>query len=338
MTKPTILFKPAPQRRERIFTDETWQRLNDRFTVIDYEAHPDDEDFARHLPTAFAVVGQPDLDAAALHSADKLRAIINVEGNFFPNVDYRAAFARGIRVLGCGTAYAQAVAEYSLALALDIARGITREDRATRAGSDAIVSESTADSILLRRARVGIIGYGTLGRAFLPLLSPFSNEVRIFDPWLPPSIIADAGAVPSTLDETVAESDFVFVFATATADSEHLLNAEKLDLLRPGARLVLVSRAAVVDFDALLERLLAGAFHAAIDVWPNEPIPSDSPFLALPNVVVSAHRAGGIPEAFNSIGEMVCDDLELMSNGLPPARLQVAAPELVTRYRNKPVG
>lgn len=77
---------------------------------------------------------------------------------------------------------------------------------------------------------------------------------------------------------------------------------------------------------------------AAIDVWPVEPIPSDSEFLKLDNVVISAHRAGGIPEAYYSIGEMVCDDLELMAQGLPPARMQVAAPELVTRYRNKPVG
>lgn len=140
------------------------------------------------------------------------------------------------------------------------------------------------------------------------------------------------------LEETLRESDFVFVFATATADSHHLLSAEKLDLLKHGARLILVSRAAVVGYEALLERLRQGKLHAAIDVWPTEPIPSDDPFLGLKNVVVSAHRAGGIPQAFFTIGEMVCDDLELLRDGLPPARMQVAAPELVTRYRNKPVG
>jgi phosphoglycerate dehydrogenase-like enzyme len=243
-----------------------------------------------------------------------------------------------VRVLGCGTAYSQAVAEYSLALALDAARGITREDRNTRAGSDSIVSATTADSILLRRATVGLIGYGNLGRSLHALLAPFHNQVRVYDPWLPASIIDDAGATSSSLQDTLSESTFVFVFATATAESQHLLDGEKLDLLAEGARLILVSRAAVVDYDALLHRLRANRFHAAIDVWPTEPIPADSEFLALPNVIVSAHRAGGIPEAFHSIGEMVCDDLELMAKGLPPVRLQSAAPELVTRYRNKPVG
>ena len=60
--------------------------------------------------------------------AEKLRVIMNVEGNFYPNIDYPTAFVRGVRVLGCGPAYAQPVAEYSLGLALDLARGISRED------------------------------------------------------------------------------------------------------------------------------------------------------------------------------------------------------------------
>ncbi|BCW58649.1 NAD(P)-dependent oxidoreductase [Arthrobacter sp. StoSoilB20] len=338
MTKPVVLFKPAPQLRERIFSAESWIRLTNNFDVIDYEAQPDDDDFAARLPTAFAVVGQPDLSADTLRAAPGLRAIVNVEGNFFPNIDYPTAFANGTRVLGCGTAYSQAVAEYSLALALDIARGITREDHASRDGSDAIVSATTADSILLRGAAVGLIGYGNLGRAFHALIEPFHNVVRIHDPWLPDSIIRDTGAISASLEETLRTSDFVFVFATATADSEHLLDAEKLDLLRYGARLILVSRAAVVDYDALLERLRTGSLLAAIDVWPVEPIPAGDPFLDLRNVVISAHRAGGIPQAFFSIGEMVCDDLELLRDGLPPARLQVAAPELVSRYRNRPVG
>ncbi|TQL48855.1 phosphoglycerate dehydrogenase-like enzyme [Homoserinimonas aerilata] len=337
-SKPLVLLKPEPQLRDRIFTAETLARLNTAFEVIDYEANPDDADFQRRLPEAFAVVGQPALDTAALEAATNLHAIVNVEGNFFPNVDYATAFRNGVRVLGCGTAYSQAVAEYSVGLALDIARSITREDRAARSGSEGLVSESTGDSILLRRASVGLVGFGNLGRATKALLEPFDNTVRVFDPWLPTAILEDAGVIPSTLEETLSQSTFVFVFATATAESEHLLNAEMLSLLPDGARLILVSRAAVVDYDALYERLATGTLHAAIDVWPVEPIPADSPFRGLDNVVISAHRAGGIPEAFESIGEMVCDDLELMKNGLPPARMQLAAPELVGRYRNKPVG
>lgn len=337
MPKPTVLLAPAPQRRDRIFTPDTLRRLKESFDVVDLEDEDSAESFASALPRAFAIVGQPDLDADTLDRAENLRVIVNVEGNFFPNIDYQAAFAKGVRVLGCGPAYSQAVAEYSLALALDLARGISREDRAAREGTERYLSESNTDSILLRRANVGLIGFGNLGRALHLLLAPFHVTVRAYDPWLPTSILEDAGIVPSTLDEALSQSEFVFVFATATADSEHLLNAAKLALLPDGARLVLVSRAAVVDYDALLGELETGRILAAVDVWPEEPIPDYSPFRALDSVIISGHRAGGIPAAFHSIGEMVLDDLRLMTSGLPPARLQVAAPELVGRYRNKPV-
>jgi phosphoglycerate dehydrogenase-like enzyme len=336
--KPTVILVPAPQRRDRIFTPAAWERLNDRFTVVDLEDDPSEDAWRAALPEAIAVVGQPDLDADTIASAPRLRAVLNVEGNFFPNIDYDAAFARGIRVLGCGPAYSQAVAEFALGLALDLARGISREDRAARAGREKYVWEGNVGAVLLRHADVGIIGYGNLGRALRPMLAPFSPRIRVYDPWLPEAVLREADVEPSGLDELLRESAFVFMFATATPDSAHLLDARRLALLPDGARLVLVSRAPVVDYDALLPEVASGRIHAGIDVWPEEPLPADSPFRSVENVVISGHRAGGISSAFESIGDMVVDDLELLAAGLPPVRMQVAAPELVTRYRNRPVG
>ena len=336
--RPVVILCPAPQRRDRIFEPATLRRLHEHFAVVDLEDDHSPGAFAAALPSAFAIVGQPDLPAEVLHEAAALRAIVNVEGNFFPNVDYPTAFARGIRVLGCGSAYSQAVAEYALGLALDLARGISREDRAMRRGSEAYTADGNLDAILLRKAKVGFVGFGNLGRAVRQLLAPFEPTIRAYDPWLPAAVLDDAGVIPSTLDDTLTGSDFVFVFATVTTENQHFIDAAKLDLLRPGCRLVLVSRAGVVDYRALYERLEQDRFLAAIDVWPEEPLPPDDPFRRLDNVILSAHRAGGIPAAFHSIGEMVCDDLELMAKGLPPVRLQSAAPEIVGRYRNKPVG
>ena len=338
MAKPLVILRPAPPQVERIFTPSALERLHAAYEVHVLAETPGVEDrFDALLPRAFAIVGQPDLPAERIARAPRLRAICNVEGNFLPNVDYAACFERGIAALSCGPAYAVAVAEYALGLALDLARGISREDRAFRAGRERYVFASTADSILLTGASIGLIGFGNLGRALHRLLQPFRPTLRIHDPWLPDAVIAEHGAVPAGLAELLEASDIVFVLATVTAESEHLLGPAELDRVRPGARLTRTSRAAVVDGDALLARVADGRFLAAVDVWPDEPVPADHPARSLEGLVLSAHRAGGIPAAFAAIGDMVVDDLALVARGLPPARMQVAQRELVGRYRNRPV-
>jgi phosphoglycerate dehydrogenase-like enzyme len=335
--RPAVILSPAPQRTSRIFTPEALAALHQRYRVVELDGKDGDESLDAALPDALAVIGQPDLPRERLDRAPRLRAILNVEGNFFPNVDYAACFERGIHVLGCGPAYAQAVAEMALGLALDLARGISREDRAFRDGTERYVADGNEESVLLRGATVGLLGYGNLGRALHRLLQPFDAHIRVHDPWLPDAVLRQAGLHPAGLDETLHESRFLFVLATVTAESEHLLGGRELDLVPDGGRVVLVSRAAVADFDALLERIRAGRFLAAVDVWPQEPVPPDSPFRALDGLVFSGHRAGGIPQAFLEIGDMVLDDLRQIERGLPPVRMQVAARELVGRYRNRPV-
>jgi phosphoglycerate dehydrogenase-like enzyme len=330
-----VVLLPGPHRSERIFTAETRAALDTEFDVVDIEGRPELLDGA--LPDAFAIVGQPDLPAERLDAAPRLRAVLNVEGNFYPNVDYGRCFARGVHVLGCGPAYGQAVAEYALGLALDLARGISREDRAFRAGRERYVADGNADAVLLRAADVGLIGFGNLGRALRPLLEPFRCTVRCYDPWLPDAVLTQHGVEAARLDEVLRASQFVFVLTTVTAESEHLLGAAELDLLPLGARLVLVSRAPVVDFEALLDRVERGTLLAGIDVWPHEPMPAEHRARSLDGLVLSAHRAGGIPAAFHDVGRMVLDDLRLIAKGLPPVCMQIATPELVGRYRNRPV-
>lgn len=333
--KPLVAVLAAPHPRERIFTAESWQELTGAFDVRDLTDEPDMLDAV--LPDAFAVVGQPDLPRERLERAPRLRAVLNVEGNFYPNVDYDACFERRVHVLGCGPAYADAVAEFALGLALDLARGITREDRAFRAGEEHYVAAGNDDAFLLRGAQLGVIGFGNLGRALLPLLQPFRPTIRTYDPWLPDDVLTVAGMTPVTLHDLLAGSRVVFVLATVTAESEQLLGRAELAILPDDACVVLVSRAPVVDLDALLDEVSSGRLRAAIDVWPDEPMPADHLARSLDGLILSPHRAGGIPQAFHQIGRMVVDDLHLISRGLPPVRMQAAAPGLVTRYRNRPV-
>ncbi len=161
--------------------------------------------------------------------------------------------------------------------------------------------------------------------------------MRCYDPWLPDAVIREAGMVPASLEETLSTSTFLFVLATVTEESTHLLNADNMRLIPEGARVVLSSRAAVVDFEAFVRYVDEGRFLAATDVWPDEPAPPDHPARRVENMVLQAHRAGGIQQAFDEIGEMGLDDLALVEQGLPPVRNQAAVRELVTRYRSKPV-
>ncbi|MET0865236.1 MAG: NAD(P)-dependent oxidoreductase, partial [Nakamurella sp.] len=302
--RPLVLLRTTPSPVDRLFSAPTLTALRSRFRVV--ELGPgDDATLDALLPTAFAIVGQPDLPTDRLQAASNLRALLNIEGNFYPNVDYPSCFARGVHVLGCGPAYAQAVAEYALGLAIDLARGISREDRAFRAGRERYLGDGNADAILLRHSEIGFIGYGNLGRALRPLLAPFAPTIRVYDPWLPAAVLREADLVPATLEETLSNSRIVFILAAVTSENEHLLGAEQLALLPDGARLILVSRAAVVDFDALFDRVERGDLLAAIDVWPMEPTPPDDRSRGLDGLVLSAHRAGGIPAAFQQIGDMV---------------------------------
>jgi phosphoglycerate dehydrogenase-like enzyme len=330
-----VLVAPYPQRREIVFPGNTWTELRQRFDVVEVDGA--DPRFDELLPSAFAIVGQPDLPATRIQAAAQLRAVCNVEGNFFPNVDYPACAARGVYVLGCGPAYAQPVAEYALGLALDLARGITAGDRAFRAGAERYTEAGNVGSISLQHAEVGLIGVGNLGRALLPLLRPFKVRVRAFDPWLPARELAALDVQPAGLTELLRTSTVVFVLASATSENARLLDADKLGLIPDGGRLVVVSRAAVLDYPALYQQVAAGRLQAAVDVWPEEPLPADDPARMLEGMVLSAHRAGALPAAFRAIGEMVVDDLRQLAAGLPPVRMQRAAVELAPRYRNKPV-
>ncbi len=97
-----------------------------------------------------------------------------------------------------------------------------------------------------------------------------------------------------------------------------------------------MSRAGLVDFDALLDLVEAGAFRAATDVFPQEPAPAESRARRIPGLLLSPHRAGALPSTLAAIGEWVVDDLGLILQGLPPQRLQAARIETVGRWRNPP--
>jgi phosphoglycerate dehydrogenase-like enzyme len=336
--EPLILVDPHPRTLDLICDEETRRRLEGLGRLVVHEAGPMPDGMVEaSLPETALIIGQTAMPAERLARAPKLRAIINVETNFLPNVDYEACFARGVHVLAPGSAFALPVAESALAMAIDLARGITAADRAFRAGREAYGLEGNAGCFLFSGSTVGLVGFGDLGRALWRLIQPFRCEIRVFDPWVPEYVVRAHGCLPASLEEVLSASRTIFVFAGVTAENEGFLGRRQLELIRPGSSFLLMSRAAVVDFPALADLVGEGRFRAAVDVFPTEPVAAGDPVRGIEGMLLSAHRTGGMPEAFLDIGRQTVADAALILRGLPPQVCRRAQRETVGRSRSRPV-
>jgi phosphoglycerate dehydrogenase-like enzyme len=264
-------------------------------------------------------------------SAPNLKAIIEVGGQHpSPKVlDYDTCFQRKIWVLSCAPAFAPMVAEMGLGLAISAARDIVEADRALRSGTEKwqYMNVST-----LYDQTIGIIGYGNLARALKPLLEPFGCRIQAYDPWLPSSYLRKQGVSSVTLETLLETSKFIFVLAVPSAENKALLSREMLQKIQSDSFLILLSRAHLIDFDALIELTNENRFKAAVDVFPLEPLPKEHPVRKAKNIIFTPHLAGSAIQARRNIGRMVADDVEAILSGIPPMNLQVAQQELVKRF------
>jgi phosphoglycerate dehydrogenase-like enzyme len=335
--RPLIVSIPEPRSLALIFTPTDLATLRQRYRIVEGEAADAEVILRRHLPEASFVIGQPPLPHALLETAHKLKAIFNVETNFLDNMDYDYCFAHGIHVLSTGKVFAVPVAEIGLGLALALERNICGADRAFRQGRELWGGDGNAEARLMTGGEIGFVGFGDLGKALHRLLPGFHARIRVFDPWLPAGTLRDFGVEPTSLETVLQESDVIFVVASVTSENGGFLGAAEFASMRKGASFVLLSRAGVVDFAALMETVRAGHIKAASDVFPEEPLARDHAVRKLENFVLSAHRAGALDVAFKEMGRMVLDDLDLMTRGLPPIACRRAERETVRRMRSKPV-
>ncbi len=331
--RPKVILDPAFRRMDEIFHAQDLARLNACCDVVwgRDEAMPADL-IEMERGDAFAVVTTR-WRYGDLRTMPKLRAILEVGGRH-PSpaaVDYAYCRAHGIRVLSCAPAFGPMVAEMALGMAIDAARQISAGHEAFRAGDERYLWDGNADTFTLYGKTVGCIGFGGLAQSLKPLLAPFGCRLLAYDPWRTGQYLMDQGAEPCSLEELLAIARVIFVLAIPSTTNKAQLDRANLELVRRDAVFVLMSRAHMVDFEALTDLLLKRRFRAAIDVFPDEPLPADHRIRQAPNVVLSAHRAGSVVGDSNLIGRMAVDDLEAMAQGLPPWHMQQAEPEIVAR-------
>lgn len=330
-----VVVDPHGRRMAEVFSPTDLVRLHETVDVVWGRDEPMPVGEVRDaLRGAIAIVCSGWRYGDIPLEADRLRAIIDVGGGLPATIDYRECFSRGIRVMTAAPGFGPSVAEMALGMALAAGREIVTGDRAMRANEEGWQHAGNVTTFMLRGKPVGMIGFGTIARNLKALLVPFECPISAYDPWLSDGYLRSQGVQAASLEQVMRSSRVIFVLAAPSSENRALLSRQLLEQIQPEAVLVLMSRSHVVDFEALTELVLEGRFKAAIDVFPVEPLAPDHPIRQAPWAILSAHRAGAVKEGLWELGELVVDDLEALAQGLPPQRLQVATPELVSRIPN----
>jgi D-3-phosphoglycerate dehydrogenase len=213
------------------------------------------------------------------------------------------------------------VADHTIAAVLSLLRGLHRFDRAVQHREWNIASGGPIRRI--SGTKLGIVGLGRIGRGVAERARALGIEVIGSHPDQSAEQIAALGVRPASLEELLAEADVVSLHAPSAPHAPPLLGPEQLALMRPQALLVNTARAALVDLDALAERLNRGRLAGAhFDVWATEPPDWDDPRLHARNLFLSPHAAWVSPDAESALWREAARAITAVLAGQdPPHRL-----------------
>ena len=215
------------------------------------------------------------------------------------NVCSEYAASKGIAVFNAPGRNAEAVSDFTVGMMICEARNIARGHHGILNNRWIREYSNSGDIPDFPGRTVGLIGCGAIGLKVAKKLSGFDMRILGFDPYADEAVCRAAGVELVELDELMAKSDFVSLHARLTEQNHHLINAERLALMKPTAYLINTSRAGLIDEAALVETLRAKRIAgAALDVYEHEPPQADDPLLTLENVTLTPHMAGGSNDAF----------------------------------------
>jgi phosphoglycerate dehydrogenase-like enzyme len=271
-------------------------------------------------------------------------AVVSSTGSGADCFDVEAATARGIPVLHNPGLAPGPVAEYVIGAMVLLARRLLDGDRWLRAGGDWSLRLNGDATRSLPRGRelaeltLGVVGFGHIGRDVARrAAAAFGIDVVAYDPVVAADELRRAGVRPAAdLDQLLAEADIVTVHVPLMPATQHLIDADALKKMKPGAFLINAARGGVVDEGALVDALHDGPLAAAaIDVFAAEPPAKDHPLFGLDNVLVTPHIAGASQEALARLSQGVVDGIlaalhgqrppRMVADVWPPARLDPAA-------------
>lgn len=252
------------------------------------------------------------VDEQVLDALPAVRLVATARGGPV-NVDLPACAARDIPVVFTPARNADSVADFVLGVLLSLSRGISAAERHLRDEGWHVGGELPYLHFRGRELAglvLGLVGHGAVGqRVAQRARDGFGMRVLFTDP-------AVAGSVP--LDDLLRTSDIVSLHCPRSPETERLLDARRIGLLRPGALLVNTAGGGIVDEPALVAALEQGRLGgAALDVFATEPLPRDSPLLTAPNLLLTPHLAGAALDVVRHHSDLICADVERWHRGEP---------------------
>lgn len=312
MVKPTVLIT------SRISADIV-SALEQHASVIqgpDEARSMSRADVLSRLETVDAIVNQNELkiDAELLSRAPRLKIVANATAGF-DNMDIAAMRQRRVWGTNAPESYAADTANHTIALLLAVTRRLIEADRYVRSGrwkQDGWMPGGRWDGVSLAGKRMGLVGYGHIGRQVAMRAAAFGMAVHHHTR----SGADDAGWLP--LDDILASSDVISLHCPLNESTRHLIGVRALKMVKPSAVLLNVSRGAVVENAALIDALQQGRLAGAgLDVFEFEPdVPAE--LIAMSNVVLSPHMGGCTREARNAALQTCADNVMRVLSGEAP--------------------
>ena len=260
------------------------------------------------------------MDAEAIGAAKGLKVIARA-GVGLDNVDIPAATTAGVMVVNAPTSNIVSAAELAISLLLASARFISPAHAALRNGKWARSKYTGAE---LFEKTLGIVGFGRIGQLVAHRMQAFGMNIVAYDPYLQPARAAQLGVSLVTLDELLAQSDFITIHLPKTKETANLIGVDALKKVKPAVRIINAARGGVLDeaalYDAIVEGRVAGA---GLDVFSTEPC-TDSPLFTLDQVVATPHLGASTDEAQERAGIAVAVSVrKALSGELVPDAVNV---------------
>lgn len=268
------------------------------------------------------VVHVASINKEIIDACENLKVAAVLRGGY-ENADVKTLTERGIKLINAPWRSAHAVADFTVGMMIAENKNIARSHKLICEGKWCKNFANQEYIHDMCACTVGIIGFGYIGQRVVERLKGFGSNVVVYDPFLDPKIIEKAGCTAVTFEELLEQSDFITVHIRLSEKTSKFIGAEQFEKMKPTAYFINTARAGIVDTDALIHALQTKSIGgAAIDVFDEEPLPSDSPFLKLDNVTLTSHLAGTSCDTMRNSVEIGFDDIKNYLQGLPMKNLR----------------